>query len=384
MDGSRFVPNIGVPVQVTTATLGYNGSLSSLTYSGGRSQYLVAGGNEIFSGSEKQTEIIASSRTKGDITSILSDLSRFFVIHSTGSIEAFDKAGKLLWKHEDTAFGVNPGNAILADTELIVAGQNTGVVNYETTGSNFLESFSTSSGAMISVSTDGAPYYSIIFDPKTHHILAASDSVINTHNMLGECSGYQVFQKRFNNPELRIISNLCLCGKNKDKLAFGYLAMKPGSDERAMYVGVFSNISGRLKQEYSHEVPYLPINIASNGPVILSSGFRDSGGDLESGIDAFYADDTTKLWQRRFTYPVIMPVAINEKYAYFTLTFSTQTAVPAQSIFYTLDLSTGKALGELAITGAQHGFASGIPMPLGEMGFMLVDASRPVIYFLKP
>jgi hypothetical protein len=91
-----------------------------------------------------------------------------------------------------------------------------------------------------------------------------------------------------------------------------------------------------------------------------------------------------KLWQRRYTYPVVAPIAVSGKYAYFTLTFSTEAIAPAQSIFYTLDVTTGKTLGELPVTGAQNGFAGGFPMPMDERGFMLGDRKRPVIYFLKP
>jgi hypothetical protein len=405
MDGSRFVPNIGVPAIVTSLeiptiipswTKGKDSISSDFLSvapvplrSGNEYHYLFGGGmaqtGTVFIGDEKSSRIFASIPQEGDITTILTDISGVYLIHSTGCIEAYDESGKLRWHYTDEAFEVNPGNAILADSELIISGKQTGLVSYSQTGSNFMYAFNTRTGVQISSLSDGEPYHSIIFDLKTRSIFAAGDSIIICQNMKGACTAYTVFKERFHHPELRIISNLCLCGKNKDKIAFGYLSKKPPSDERTMNVGIFTATKdGHLQKVSSHEVPYLPINISSNGPIVLSSGFYDSGSELTSGIDAFYADDTIKLWQRRFTYPLVAPVAISERYAYLTLTFSTQAEVPAQSVFYTLDLTTGKTLGELPVIGAKNGFALGIPMPIGERGFVLADRNRPVLYFLKP
>ena len=411
MDGSRFVPNIGVPSAVTSFEISttvpswakgkdsifydFFSTLPVPLHTAGGYNFLIADGmaqtTTIIAGNEKKTsKIFASIPNGGNITNILTDASGVYIIHSSGSIEALDISGKMRWQFSDKLIAgeVNAGCATLADTDLIIAGKYIG-------GSYFLSAIDIHNGKEIPFGgTGNDPYQSVIFDAVHDIVFSVGDSVLEGNRLYGDgnCILYEVFQERFHHPELRIISNICLCGKTDgkiiDKIAFGYLSKRPGTDERTMNVGIFSisrSPTGyTLEKISSHEVPYLPVNIASNGPVVLSSGFYDSGTELTSGIDAFYADDTIKLWQRRFTYPVATPVAISEKFAYFTLTFSTQAEVPAQSIFYTLDLSTGKTLGELPVMGAQNGFISGIPMPMGESGFMLADRNKPIIYFLKP
>jgi outer membrane protein assembly factor BamB len=400
MDGSRFVPNIGVPSNVTLidipATIP-SWAKDSMYYDffeippvwmlvGGEYHYLLANGRQgLFTGNERNSKIIYPTATDdGNITNILTDALGVYIIYSTGSIEAYDTASKLRWNYRGDAFGVNPGNAILADTELIIAGANT-VWNHLNPLPT-LTAYNIHTGDELWRIDSMSVLQSFIYDSQRHQIIAASDSSIMCFSLDRKVKSYVPIHQSYTALHLRIISNLCLCGINKDKIAFGYLSKRSGSDERTMNVGIFTANSkdGSLQKISSHEVSYLPVNIASNGPMILASGFYDSGSELTCGIDAFYTDDTTKLWQRRFTYPLAAPVAISEKNAYFTLTFSTQAQVPAQSIFYTLDLSTGKTLGELPVTGAQNGFAPGIPMPIRKSGFMLADRNKPVIYILKP
>jgi outer membrane protein assembly factor BamB len=228
---------------------------------------------------------------------------------------------------------------------------------------------------------------SLIYDSKSKNIIAllsaynrgADDSII-CYTMTGQVKSRTGFK------DSRIISNLCLCGKEKDRIAFGYLKVSGiGDSERTMHVAAYSGLqSGNVQKTSDHKVSYFATKISSNGPVVLSAGFYSNGGELESGIDAFYADDTTKLWQRHFTYPIVTPVGVSSKYAYFTLTFSTEALVPARSIFYTLDLSTGKTLGELSIAAATEAAVNGIPMPMSEKGFMFSSPGKPHIYFLKP
>lgn len=399
MDGSRFVPNIGVPSRSTSLSITNEGNLVSILPFNNNGFLAATNAKEIFFGTDTSAKFFAASKDENvignlsrpdEITNILSDKNSIYVVHFSGKIDAFDTNGKLRWQWSDNSMvgEVNFGSAILADTDLIITGKTIG-------GSYPLFAIDIHNGKEIPWGgIQGDPYRSLVFDAAHDIVFGAFDSVLEGDRLYGdgECIMYHVFQQRFHHQELRIISNICLCGKTDgkiiDKIAFGYLSKRPGSDERTMNVGIFSisrsSTGYTLEKLSSHEVPYLPINIASNGPVVLSSGFYDSGTELTSGIDAFYADDTTKLWQRRFTYPLAAPVAISEKYAYFTLTFSTQAAVPAQSIFYTLELSTGKTLGELPVTGAHTGFAPGIPMPFGESGFMLADKEKPIIYFLKP
>ncbi len=411
MEGSRFVENIGVPSTVTSFVIpstlvslakGKDSMLHNyfstppipFSTTGGYN-YLISDGmthtSTIIAGNEKSAKIFASIPGDGSITNILTDASGAYIIYSSGNVDAFDPSGKLRWQTKEKysiTTGVIPGCAVLTDTGLIMAGENI-------SGGKTLFALSTKTGKQIPWGgTQKDAYNSIIFDAQHNLIFGACDSIITGDRLYGDGERvlFEVFQERFHKQELRIISNICLCGKSSGntiaKIAFGYLSKRPRTDERTMNVGIFGIYNGpggySLKKISSHEIPYLPINIASNGNMVLSSGFYDSGIELTSGIDAFAIEDTMKLWQRRFSYPVSSPVAISEKFAYFTLTFSTQAAVPTQSIFYTLDLSTGKTLGELPVMGAQNGFIPGIPMPMSDGGFMLADRNKPIIYFLKP
>ena len=380
MDGSRVVADIGVPQQVTVLTVGDTNHPntfppSSVVPLGKNNKYkfAFAAGSSLCIGNETSSEIIAALPNEKNVIQILTDATAIYGIHADGKIEAFDHQGTSLWKHEATGFMGAAG--VLSDNDIIVTADS-GIYAIDTHTGKDRWFYPT---AIRGVST--------VFDAKAKLIIAAlsfnssdaSDSII-----CFSLSG--VVKTRCAFSGTRIISNLCLCGNNKDKIAFGYIGKPKETDAvRSLKVAVYTGVAeGHPKFVSDHEVSYLATNIASNGQLVLASGFEQAGGSLESGIDAFYADDTTRAWQRRFTEPLVAPVAISNKFAYFTLSFVTEAEVPAKSIFYTLDLSTGKTLGELPITGVRNGSASGMPMPLGESEFVLTDASRSVLYFLKP
>jgi len=379
MDGSRFVPNIGVPSTVRLLLIADSSYAFLATTApiplphSEKYFYAVSQGNEIILGNETTSQIAASLPDEKPIIQLLNDREAIFSIQSDGEVTSLDHTGKIIW--EAKTRGLPNVHSILTDHALIVASDSA------------IGAFDVHSGEKLWVYHESLSVSSIIYDNKSDLIIAAlsfnnpdaGDSIIciaRDGSVKSRCGFASAF----------IISNLCLCGKDKDKIAFGYVGKtKNAGSARTMHVVIYSGIeTGNPKNISDHEVPYLPMSIASNQSVVLSSGFRDSGGDLESGLDAFYAEDTMKLWQRRLSYPIVLSPAISEKYAYFSLTFSTQAAVPTQSIFYTIDISTGKTLGELPVTGAHNGFATGIPVPMEERGFMLKDRNCAVIYFLKP
>jgi len=379
MDGSRFIPNIGVPSSATSFTLA--GTILTTPPTplpgGGKYSFAIADGmgekTVLFAGNDTSSEIIATIANGGPIIQLLADSTSIYSVHLGSRINCFDHEGKAVWS--SAIQGFPKANSIIAENTVIID-SDSGIA-----------AINTHTGKNVWVYPTTMSVVGMIYDNKSKLIIASlsfnnsdtGDSIL-CFTSSGTIKSSIVFETT------RIISNLCLCGKEKGKIAFGYLG-KPGAanNQRTMHVAVYSGIqSGNPKSVSDHELPYLVTNLASNGQILLSSGFRETGGDLQSGIDAFNADDTMKLWQRRFSYPVVLPPAINEKYVYLSLTFSTQAEVTTQSIFYTLDLSNGKTLVELPVAGAKDGFVNGIPMPAGEGELMLADRSRPVIYYLKP
>ena len=379
MDGSRFVPDIGVLSSTSTLAIGDTNVQQNpfttapvLLAGGGKFTYAVAQANSVIIGNETTSQIFASMPEETPIIQLLTDSSAIYAIHLNGKIDAFAMSGKALW--QSRASGFPSLNSILGGNALIFSSDSAiSAINIHS-GKNMWAYHTTLS------------VRSIIYDSKAKMIITAlsfnspegADSIL-CFSFNGDLKSSSAFVST------RIASNLCLCGKDRDKIAFGYLSKPNLTGTRTMHIATYSGIqAGTPKRVNEHELPYLPTNIASNGSMILSSGFLMNGGDLQSGIDAFYADDTTKLWQRRFSYPLVTPVSVSNKYAYFSLVFTTEAEIPTHSIFYTIDMSTGKTLGELSVVGAKNGFTLGIPMPLEEKEFIMSDRNRSILYFIRP
>ncbi|HEY6170895.1 MAG TPA: hypothetical protein VIX80_01430 [Candidatus Kapabacteria bacterium] len=186
-------------------------------------------------------------------------------------------------------------------------------------------------------------------------------------------------------PNMRISSNLTLVGQENKRVAFGYFGdLNPQSSVRRTYVALYEGIAeGKPKQVAKQEIPYIPMNIASNGELIISSGFRERSEELASGIDAFDVSSLEKRWQRRFSEPLVAPVSISAENIYFTLSFPTTAETPSNGLFYVLTASTGKTDREVAIEGVLSGFAAGMPMPFREDALMLSDNQKPIIYIIR-
>ncbi|MDP4220387.1 MAG: hypothetical protein Q8916_10725 [Bacteroidota bacterium] len=387
MDGSWMVPDVGVPSTCSTFAYGDStkASLSVLTAptplaNAGEYTYAISATNFTTSsslvilGNETSSKIIASIPGAKPIIELLTDPQAIYAVHLDGKVDAMDHGGKNLWSAHLSGFST--AHSILTG-EALIGATDSAITSIDIRSGKIIWSYPTSIGTA----------RSLIYDDRTKCCIAllsaynrgVPDTII-TFASKGEV------RARLGFPGMRIISNLCLCGKDRNKIALGYLKEAgSGLSERTMHVAIYSGIEDSVSRNLSdHTISYFATKICSNGPVVLSAGFYSGSGDLESGIDAFYADDTLKLWQRRFTYPVVTPVGISTKYAYFALTFSTESVVPSRSIFYTLDLSTGKTLGELPVGGKAEGMVNAIPMPMNERGFMMADPLRPVIYFLKP
>lgn len=380
MNGSRFISDIGIPTNSASLEIGKKDTANPITappipiMHAGNFEYVLAQGKEIVLGNEKNTQIIASLPSEWPIIQLLTDEGAIYSVQFDGKINAFDHSGKVLWNGD--LHGLATPYPILAQN-LIIGASDSGITVIDNkTGKTSWTYHNTGTRAS-----------SIIYDERSKLIIEACSPTLDEKADSILCFTLEgIVKSRCGFANMRIISNLCICGKDRDLIAFGYL-VKPMTDqgERTIHVGIFSGIEiGDPKKISDHEVPYLPTSVASNGPIVFSSGFREAQGDMQSGIDAFNTSDTSKLWQRRFTYPIFMPPAVSNKYVFFSLSFATEALVPAQTIFYTLDAHSGKALGELAVPGAKDGFGSTMAMPFGDKGLMVSDRSRSTIYFLKP
>jgi outer membrane protein assembly factor BamB len=390
MDGSRLVPDVGVPSTSTAFTLIDSNAGSHITAPPvgfpvkGKYLYLLAEGNKLVAGDEHSSEIIATTSDTKPIIQLLTSSTTIIAIGAGGSCYAYDMSGKLLWQYNTSGFDESDPRCCLSENALIAESDSAitaidlqsgkSIWSYHTLFSARTLHYDSRSKLIIaSLAFDGDAVSTN--DSTQHH---ACDSIL-CFDLAGKV------RSRFGAAKMRLISNLCLCGKNADKLAFGYISKPDSGEMRTLHVTVYSGIEeGNPKKISDHTLSYLPTQLGSNGSTLLTSGFYGTGTSLESGIDAFYADDTIHLWERHFTYPVTAPVAISDKYGYFTLSFTTQAEVAARSIFYTLDLTTGKTIGELPVSGALTGFMPAMPMPVSANVFILADRNKPTIYFLRP
>ncbi|MEP7234431.1 MAG: hypothetical protein ABI778_03960 [Ignavibacteriota bacterium] len=380
MDGSRLIAEIGVPQEVSILVVGDTTLPKAIPPSSvvpllnsAKFTYAFAAGTSIYLGNRTGYKLLTSMPSEKEFVQILTDNSGIYCLHSDGLIDVFDHTGKAIWRH--SSLGISTAPAILSNNQLIVTAESgIGALDIHT-------------GKDIWFYPSLVKGISTVYDDRSNLIITAlSFNTSNASDSILSFSPSGEVRSRYRMPGMRIISNLCLCGNDKDRLAFGYIGMPNNPGEvRSLKVAIYSGLqAGKLLKTSDQSVSYLATNIASNGPVVLSSGFEQAGGSLESGIDAFAADDSTKLWERHFTRPVVTPVAISKKYAYFHLSFSTEAIVPAKSIFYTLELSSGKTLAEVPLKGIRNGTASGMPLPVDKEEIILSDNTKPALYFLKP
>jgi hypothetical protein len=119
-----------------------------------------------------------------------------------------------------------------------------------------------------------------------------------------------------------------------------------------------------------------------NATAVFASGARMSASELVSGIDAFALEDTSALWHRRFSEPIVAPVGISAGNIYFTLSFESEAIVPSRGIVYTLNSGDGKTVSERPIRGALHGFIPSMPMPDEQGRLLIADKDKLVVYTL--
>ncbi len=377
--GSRQIPKIGSPATITNIlneklTFERAEFTSSPIAFPDASGYVVgtrAGMVAIFSAADSLTALI-SLQSKSPVLEILVDSNSIIVLQPDGLVTLLAKDGKERWTNPLTT---SPRcNSLLSDANILIATDSS------------LVRISTADGKSSNILSYALSPRSLAYDKNAKLIYFAlttnssdgADSII----CISE-DGKVISRTGF--PNMRISSNLTLVGDESKRVAFGYFGdLNPQSSVRRTYVALYEGITeGKPKQVAKHEIPYIPMNIASNRELIVSSGFRERSEELASGIDAFDIAKLEKRWQRRFSEPLVAPISISSANIYFTLSFPTTAETPSNGLFYVLFAEDGKTDREVAIEGVRSGFAAGMPMPLGESALMLSDNQKPIIYIIR-
>ncbi|MBS1904450.1 MAG: hypothetical protein JSS75_12150 [Bacteroidetes bacterium] len=371
-DGSHHLPPTGQPTTATTLSLPapYAPTSAPLALNTNDTEiFAIAQDRIIVIGSQKSARILARSTDSTAITELLCDTANIYAIHLNGTIERFAPDGSVVWHtsvHSMPHLGavIHSGSIVVSNDSEIVA---CGVAN----GSQKWKYHS----ALVPVS--------LAIEPKTGTLYAAlsANDPSSTDSILSfDAAGTVTARSGF--ARTRITSNLSLCGTNG--ILFGSLSPSDDkSESRVAHLTFWTGIGSAAKQSWMHTLPYIVSAVANDGETVVASGFRETAGDLVSGVDAFRTSDSTTLWQRRFSYPAVTPVSLARGFAYIPFTFTTKATVPTKTILVTLDLGDGKTASELGVPNAETGFVQGVGAPIGGM-LAYADRTAARIYFLKP
>lgn len=377
--GTRNIPKVGSPGTITKIlneklTFERAELTSSPIAFPDASGYVVGtrGGTVAIFSSADSLKTLVSLQSKSPVLEILIDSISITVLQTDGSATLLTKDGKERWTTPLTT--VARCNSLLTNSSIFIA-----------TDSSIVR-ISTTDGKASTILSYTIYPRSLAYDKDAKRIyLALTTNSSNGADSILCISEEGKVLSRTGFPNMRISSNLTLIGNENKRVAFGYFGdLNPQSSVRRTYVALYEGIAeGKPKQIAKQEVPYIPMNIASNGELIISSGFRERSEELASGVDAFDISSLEKRWQRRFSEPLVAPVSVSAENIYFTLSFPTTAETPSNGLFYVLTASTGKTDREVAVEGVLNGFASGMPMPFGEDALMLSDNQKPIIYKIR-
>lgn len=376
--GNRHIPKVGSPGTVTKIlseklTLARVEFTTSPISFADRSGYVVGtrDGKVAFFSQEDSLLSIDTLQSQTPILELLVDSSSMIVVQTSGHITYLPKDHAKGWSFESAPTRCN---SIFTGEKLIVATDSSLVIYPIRETNKFITTRYTLFPRSLAYDKDAK----LIYLALTTNSSEGTDSIlcISEDGKILSRTGF---------PNMRISSNLTLIGDGNKRVAFGYFGdLNPQSSVRRTYVALYEGIAeGKAKQAAKQEVSYIPMNIASNGVLIISSGFRERSEELASGIDAFDMTMLERRWQRRFSEPLVAPVSISAENIYFTLSFPTTAETPSNGLFYVLTAATGKTDREVAIEGVLNGFAAGMPMPFGEDAIMLSDNQKPIIYKIR-
>jgi hypothetical protein len=371
LDGTHNIPKIGSPVSSTTLLLTSKEipTTPPLAIPGADTEtFAIAQGKDIIIGSPRSSRILAHSTDSSNITELLADSSHIYAIHLNGTIESYLIDGKLQW-HSATASFPKSGSVLFHGSIVLLSDSIiTSIATID--GSPKWEYNTTLSPISACVNWKSDVFYIAL----SNNNPALADSIV-----MFKANGN--ISSRFGFATTRITSNLCIAG---DNIAFGYLSgADTAATRRTAHLSVWNLASATPQLKWKQHLLYIPSTVSYNGKLIISGGFRETEGEIVSGIDAFHPDDSATVWRRRFTYPLVSTLTVSASYAYIPFTFTSQATVPTKTVLSIIDLSDGKTQSEFNIPGAEAGFVQGVGMPVDGM-LTYADRSQPKVYFLKP
>ncbi len=372
-DGSHHIPNIGVPSSsyalqlplrdiCTSAPVALNGFDSET--------YIVAQGKNIIIGSKQSTRILATTTDSTSIVELLSDSDAIYAIHLSGSLDCFKMNGQINWH---TTLNTIPKQGALLTRTSIILSTDSAISNISTKDGTLKWTYH-SSLVPQSLCLDAGQQ--LIYLALSSNDAQSTDSIV-CFNLNGEVKARHGF------PKTRITSNIT--SLQNGKISFGYLSGNENSSlKKTPHFALWTAMNtSSPKLVWDHTLSYLVTSVSTNGSLILTGGFRENGGELVSGIDAFNIEDTTKLWQRRFTYPLVAMITVSNNQAYIPFTFTTQASIPTKTIVSMINLHDGTTISELPVATAESGFVQGVGTPASGM-LLYADKNTNRIYFLKP
>jgi len=298
------------------------------------------------------------------VDQLLASGDTVYAIGISGLIDAFGVDGKILWQASVNAVPSAP-SLITAMSIVVTAGAKS-------------HAFGRANGNPEWTFTSPSSITSIAYSQKRDLLylaLAAQDA--DTIIVLGSNGSRRA---SLGLPGLKVTSNIAINESEAPSIVFGALGASNDQRREAVilqYQGVETN---RAKLIWKHTVPFIAGNISLNTHAAFASGFRTMESEVTSGITAFALTDTSTLWHRVFTEPIVVPLAASDANIYFTVSFESQARISSRGIFETLSASDGQTVSERAARGAVGGFLSHMPMP-DELGrFLVADRLRPVIH----
>jgi outer membrane protein assembly factor BamB len=302
------------------------------------------------------------------IDQLLCDSTQLYVIDVRGSVTASDFSGKQLWTNP--GIGTLTVPAVLAQHGLILpVGQNVCVIG-------------TDQGTILWHHNSRMSICAVSYSDKSHLIaLGLNTSDANGADSVLLLTPLGGRSTEFGFSKTEITSNIAFSGVDGKGLIFGALGEATDS-RRDAEICSYSFAAGTFKQIWKHKVPFLVGNIATSATAAFGSGFRTIEGEVVSGVSAFNLADTNILWQRRFTGPLVVPVASGDGNIYFVMNFESEAMVSSRGLFYALSSEGGKTVLEKPMPGATSGLLFGMPMPDGQGRLLVADRAKAVVYAL--
>jgi hypothetical protein len=302
------------------------------------------------------------------VDQLLTANGELIAITSSGSIRSYSYEGKQNWNA--TAHGGSlTGNAVIANGLLVVP------------TSTAIGGFALRDGTSRWTDSTSLPCLSLADSWDQEYVVAAvsfnesgrQDSVI----VMKALTGTRV--RVIAAPGGRITSNIAVADKGA-LLLLGTLGTGDESGRAASAVAIKDWLTNPTTA-WTHSLPYIILGMSANGDKAFASGFRNNGGELSSGIDAFKLEDTSFQWKRRFSEPLMTSPAVSEGNLFFTLSFETEAIVGARALLYTLKSGSGESVSERPLK-ASAGALPAMPMPDDQGRLLVADRERPVIYIL--